>query len=351
MIVPVTRRVIKSQKVNLTRLVSDKETAKVSVGEAVSPEDVIGVAEIPSGRRLVKLASLLGVHGRREVEKHLVKPLGARVFEGEILARRKSFFGLKTNVFRSPIDGVISEVDGFGSLVIDFLPCQNRLVAGVGGKVLEVSGKGVVIETVVSKIKTKVGVGKEREGSIKIVAEPNEFLLPTKLDVSCRDKIIVGGASVGKETLEKALTIGVRGLVVGGINVRDFSKLGELDSGMTVLITEGFGIRPMAEDVYLELKKHHDGFGIINGSQRELIIPLSKEDKETNSEVPGGNWQELDLGLKVYLSGEAHGHVGILEKIEQNGQYGFNVPEALVRIDQSETLRVPACNLEIIRGE
>ncbi|MCL5411465.1 MAG: hypothetical protein M1150_01840 [Patescibacteria group bacterium] len=348
MIAPLIKRVTKGEKISIVRKILEKEQAKVVVGDIVSPEDVVGLAEVSAGQRLVKISSCLKVNGKG-LEKYLTKPLGEKVFRGEILASRKSIFGLKKSVCLSPIDGILSEIDAAGNAVLKFLPTQTRVVAGVPGKVSDVSKESVVIEALVARIRTKIGTGKEREGAIKVVASASEFLLPVNIDGSCRDKIIIGGAFIGKDALEKALTLGVRGVVAGGINLRNFLSLGELDAGITVLITEGFGIRPMAEDVFNLLKEHEDTFSIINGAERYLTLPEVKEPKgKVEKEAEKDLWRELKVGDRVHILGEHHGHLGIVKEIEKETFYSFYVPEVMVELNGKETLKVPACNLEII---
>jgi len=102
---------------------------------------------------------------------------------------------------------------------------------------------------------------------------------------------LVGGALVTSDALQKAVKVGAKGIVVGGINDHDLTVFlgyqigvaitGEEDIPLTLIITEGFGEMGMAEKTF-SLLKNFDGMHVsINGATQiragvmrpEIVIP------------------------------------------------------------------------------
>ena len=89
MIVPVIKRIREKEKTKLPRIFVGECKPAVKVGQDVSETDVIAHCEVSAGRRLIKISSVLGVGGR-EARKYLLRKEGDRIYEGEIIARKKS---------------------------------------------------------------------------------------------------------------------------------------------------------------------------------------------------------------------------------------------------------------------
>jgi hypothetical protein len=106
-----------------------------------------------------------------------------------------------------------------------------------------------------------------------------------------KGRIIVGGSVVTLNAIRKAVEIGAKGLIVGGLDQKDLTEFlgyeiglgvtGNEDIGLSVIITEGFGINPMNQSSFELLMKSRDKLACINGSTQirsrmqrpEIIIP------------------------------------------------------------------------------
>lgn len=351
MICPVWKRVISQNEFSLLRPFVGVCKPAVKVGDKVAADSVVAHCEVSAGQRLVKVSQVLGIN-RNQVKKHLLRNIGDRIYQGEIVARKRGFFGVGKGELRSPADGVITDIDPNGDIIIKFLPTPLKLVAGAEGTVAEVKDNAVTLKTFGTEIKGSTGVGIAREGILKVVAKPNEFIIPQKIDSSCQGRIIVGGALLERSAIEKALTLGVRGIVVGGINYRDFVSLGiQSDVGITVIVTEGFGASPMGNDIYSALTKLNDHFGFIIGQEKTLIIPQSRTG-EAAVPIKEENWRELKVGDVVRLfrpdSTDLVGVVDSISETEEALPSGLIAIVAAVKFMSGEVVKSPAANLEII---
>lgn len=351
MICPVWKRVLVDSQFDLVRNFVGNCQPAVKVGDKVEASSVIGHCEVSAGQRLVKIAHILGVN-RKSVKKYLLRSIGDRIYQGEILARKKGLLGVGKQELRSPVDGVITDIDPNGDIIVKFLPMPVRLVAGAPGLVSNVREDSITIRTFGSEIKGAAGIGKARDGIVKVIAKPNEFVIPQKIDSSCQGKIIVGGSYLQRATIEKALTLGVKGIVVGGIDYRDFVSLGvNSDVGITIIVTEGFGNVAMGKDIYEAFNKLNDKFAFINGLEKTVLVPEAErvvDTKPLNQEI----WRELKVGDLVRdFRPDSEFLVGVVEEIsskEVELDSGLSAICATIKFISGQKNTVPAANLEII---
>ncbi|MGB9608526.1 MAG: hypothetical protein ACPL7E_08320, partial [bacterium] len=92
-----------------TRKLPIKGEVLVKVGERVKPESIVARAFLPGAAHIVKAGELLGVAGE-DLERHLLKRVGDKVEENEVVASATSFFGLSKKFVRSPIKGTIENI-------------------------------------------------------------------------------------------------------------------------------------------------------------------------------------------------------------------------------------------------
>ncbi len=351
MICPVWRRVIINSEFDLVRSYIGHCKPSVKEGDRVDAASVVAHCEVSAGQRLVKIAHTLGVP-RRDIKKYLLRSIGDRIYQGEIIARKKGVFGVGKKELKSPADGVITSIDESGDIVVKFLPMPVRLVAGASGLIEDVREDAVIVRTFGSEIIGSAGLGKPREGIIKIIAGQNEFIIPQKIDSSCQGRILVGGSHLDRASIEKALTLGVKGIVVGGIDYRDFMSLGvESDVGITIIVTEGFGTVTMGKDVYEAFNKENDKFAFINGSERTVLVPQDKKIVD-NKPLDRETWRELKVGDVVrHFHGDTSELVGVVESISSEDvelESGLSSILAEIKFSSGRKISVPAANLEII---
>lgn len=351
MICPVWKRVILNSEFDLVRAYLGSCKPSVKENDRVESSSVVAHCEVSAGQRLVKVAHVLGVP-RRQIKKYMLRSVGDRIYQGEIIARKKGVFGIGKKELRSPADGVITNIDQGGDIIVKFLPMPVRLVAGASGIISSVREDAITVRTFGNEIIGAAGLGKPREGIIKVIASPNEFVIPQKIDASCQGKIIVGGAHLDRASIEKSLTLGVKGIVVGGIDYRDFISLGiESDVGITIILTEGFGTVSMGNDIYEAFNKENDKFAFINGLDRTVLVPQDKkvvDNKPLNREI----WRELKKGdLVRYFRPDSGELVGVVDSISVDSvqlDSGLSAIVADIKFISGEKITAPAANLEII---
>ncbi len=353
MICPVIRRVSKTIEFELERKFPGSCKVSVQVGDSVEPEGVIAHCEVSAGQRLIKIAHELGVSAK-DVKKYLLRKIGDRIYRGEIITRKKNILGLGKKEIRSPADGVITEIDPNGDLIIKFLPIPVRLVAGARGVVTKVGQESIFIRSSGIQIKGHAGAGRERDGLIKIIATPEEFIIPQRITADTAGKILVGGSLLERAAIEKALTIGVHGIVVGGINHRDFLSLGVGgDVGITVLVTEGFGNAPMGKDIYETLRGLEDHFAFVSGEAKNFLIPTLAGGGSVAkpSKLP---WKELAVGdiVRVFKpqTEDLIGRVEAISKKDEVLNSGLSAEVASVKFLSGKSLTAASANLEIIES-
>ena len=350
MICPVTKRIDERKRVMLDRPVQGACKPTVKVGQKVSDTEIIAHCELSAGQRLLKIAHVLGV-SRGSVEKHLTRKVGDRIYEGEIIARKRGIFGLAKKEIKSPVDGLISEIDLRGDLIIKFLPKPVRLISGAAGEVKGIADDKISIMTTATKIHGFVSVGKLREGLISMVASPRDFIIPASIKADSQGKILVGGALLEKSALEKAVTIGAAAIITGGMNYRDFESLANGgDFGTTVMITESFGSAPMGDDIWQFFSKKQGHLGFISGEANQAILPEATTTGDEKLES-ANTWRQLRVGDKVrYLRKESSDLLGEVKDLpgEQIINSGILTEVAQVSFTSGQELLLPAANLQII---
>ena len=85
------------------RTLKGRGNITVSVGQEVTPEDLIGTSSISSGFRTINLAELLSV-SPSQVSKYLKKQINQRVYKDELLAYKDGGFFQSKKIVVSPTD-------------------------------------------------------------------------------------------------------------------------------------------------------------------------------------------------------------------------------------------------------
>src|SRR3990172_13382322 len=188
MICPLWNRVNINNQFDLVRPFVGICKPSVKVNDKVEAESVIARCVVSAGQRLVKVANILGV-SRHTVKNYLLRNVGDRIYQGEIIARKKGVLGVGKNELKSPVDGVITDVDKNGDLLVKFLPMPVRLVAGASGLISSIREDSITVRTFGTEITGAAGLGKSREGIIKIIGKPTEFILPQKINATFQGRV------------------------------------------------------------------------------------------------------------------------------------------------------------------
>ena len=267
----------------------------VKKGENVIPETVVARGYVPNPKvHLVKVYADLGVDPGR-VERYMLKKEGEEVEKDEVIAIRRSFFGLSMKVCKSPIEGTIEFFsDVTGQALIRGKPILVEVKAHIPGRVIDViPEEGAVIESSVAFIQGIFGIGGETHGELVIAVDsPIGVLSPDKIRDEHWGKILVGGSLVTLGALREAVENGVRGVISGGVDQKELINFlgheigvgitGDEETGLTLILTEGFGQISMNDKTFQLLRSFAGKQACINGSTQirfrvirpEIILPF-----------------------------------------------------------------------------
>ncbi len=292
------------------------------------------------------------------------------VNKNEILAKYEALFGIiKKQVF-SPIDGIVESVSGLtGQIIIRGNPKPVIVDAYVPGKIIDVKqNEGVSIESQACFIQGIFGIGGENHGLLKILVDsPDETLKADAITNDEKGCIIVGGSNVTIEALTKATSVGVSGVVVGGIEHYCLTEFlgrevgvaitGEEEISISLVITEGFGKMSMSHKSFNLFKKFEGRMACMNGATQiragvlrpEIIIPHSEEcESSSETEFEGG----MKRGTPVRIIAEPYfGALGTVTSlpVELNKIETESFVRVLnVELEDGRVVQVPRANVEII---
>ncbi len=342
----------------------------VRAGQRVGAEDVVARAMLPGNIQVVRGTERLGV-GVDELKRLLKKGVGDAVSKGDVLAETKGFLGLFGAKLTAPVDGVIEYLSPItGTLGLREHPTPLNLTAYIDGVVDEVMPEeGVVVSTEGALVQGIFGVGGERRGRLRVVADgPGDALDDARLTPDCAGCVLLGGATANVAHLRRAAALGAVGLIVGAVSdavLRAYlgydigvAITGQEDVPLTLILTEGFGQLAMAERTFALLRALEGGMASLNGATQiragvirpEIIVPQ----RAAAAAAPAPQGSELLLGVRVRLIREPYfgrfatvtGLPPELHQIETEAM----VRVAEVRLDDGQRVLVPRANVEILQG-
>jgi hypothetical protein len=364
----VTKRAVVRKK----RLLPIKGDVLVKVGDKVSPGDIVAKTELPGIVLPVNIANRLGALPADVPSITLIKE-GERVPAETVVASNKSFFGLFTNEYKTPITATLESVSNItGQLILRGDPIPVQVRAYITGTITEIfPGEGVMIEEVAAYIQGIFGIGGEVDGILEVVSQKLDDILDVdKIKPEHKDKILVAGALVTGAALNKAVEYGVKGIITGGFEDQDLKDFlgydigvaitGTEEKGITLVVTEGFGEIKMAPRTFDLLKSHHGHQVSINGSTQiragvirpEVIIPLGEELKD---DIPPAEstGAALKIGANLRIIRRPNfGEIGVVTELPpdptelDSGTYARILKLKLNK--NGEEVIVPRSNVEMI---
>lgn len=274
---------LRTQPYCLKRLLDENSEVLVRVGDMVNPETVIARGWRKSGFRTFDLSALFTTEPKK-LKDTLRKTVGSRVYTDDVIASRKEWFGLKEKVFKSPVNGILTDYrPDVAKLTLQYFPTEIKVTAGVFGKTVEIlPGENITIGTKVDFVQGVLSFGVTREGSLLEIGYPDIPIQPDQISSKHSGKIIFGGTKISLDALYKALSLGVKIIITGGVDYEAFIRLGGSkgrfeDIGISLLITEGFGSLPIYPPLYEFLKSNEHRHVSILPEDNLLIVPLSSE--------------------------------------------------------------------------
>lgn len=369
----VTERILVRRK----RLLPIPGTVIAQPGSRVQADTVVARAELAGKVHVVNVANLLGI-APDEIRDYMIKKEGGSVSRDEVIAENKPFITWFKTEVRTPIEGKLESVSTVtGQVLLREPPCSLDLLAYVDGVVVDVHPKqGVTVETDCSLVQGIFGIGGETWGTLVMgVKSPEETLMPGQLAPSMKGQIVIGGAFLGADTMSRARQIGVAGLVVGGIHDKDLRELLGYDLGVaitgtervgfTLVLTEGFGVIPMAAKTFALLAAHAGQKASLSGATQiragvirpEIIIPrrhAADQTPEIGAAAPGAERSGIKIGDQVRIIRDPFfGRIGQVVALPPDLKQIET--ESLVRVLEVEVATgtravIPRANVEIIEG-
>ena len=371
-----------STVIRKTRKLPIKGEVLVKEGERISYDTKVASTNLPGKVNVLNLALILELEStsgefeeKRKslgLSKYLLKNVGDSCEAGEVIAMRKTFFGLYQRECKASVTGSIEYVsDVTGQCMIREPAIPLALDAYIPGTVTKViPDEGVEIETQAALIQGIFGIGEETHGELMVLSESeSDALTEDLLTEECSGKIIVGGSIVDGPTLKKAVELGVKGIIVGGIKDADLTSFlgysigvaitGEERMGLTLILTEGFGKMSMATKTFNFLKEFEGKLACINGATQiragvirpEIIIPI-EESSSDGSEDEELHLEGLTSGLPVRIIGPPYfgaiGHVTDLPVELQTVETESKVRVLEVKLEDGRMVTVPRANVELI---
>jgi len=366
-------------KHRVRRLLPVPGEVRVTRGERVSAEQVVAETFTEGEVTPMKLATLLGCTPK-ELPALLLKKVGDSVRKDEPIARSKGIFGLGKTEVKSSVDGVLESVsDSSGMAILRGEKVPIRVLAYMPGAVVEVlPGEGVIIENDASLVQGIFGVGGEAFGTISLACKSrDEDLHEDLITPAMKGTVVVGGARVTAAAVRKARQVGAAAVVAGGIDDQDLKEFlgydlgvaitGSEKTGLTIVITEGFGDIAMARRTFALLAAHAGRGASVNGATQiragvmrpEIVIPLDGVDasKLAGLEAAADSGREagvLEIGTLVRVIRDPHfGVIGTVAALPEKPAVlgsGSKARVLEVSVENAGRITVPRANVELIEG-
>jgi hypothetical protein len=340
----------------------DHVTAQQIVAQTFNPGDIFPL-------NMAKLLSLPPA----DVPDCMLKKEGDRVAIGEPLARTKGIFGMMRSEYKSTAAGTIESISSVtGQVIIRGEPTPLQVKAYLTGTVVEtLPGEGCVVEAEAAFVQGIFGIGGETFGPIQIAcSRPDQELTGDLIKPEMKGAVVIGGARMTSDAINKAKAAGVAALVSGGIDDEDLEKFlgyslgvaitGSERVGLTLIITEGFGQIAMAERTFNLLSAHKGQDASVNGATQiragvmrpEIVIPVSAH--AASGEVSEGAIGYLELGMPVRIIRDPYfGKLGTVKALPSEPmvlESGSKARVLEVKFASGDGAIIPRANVELIEG-
>jgi hypothetical protein len=363
-------KILARTKIIKKRQLPMKGNVHMKIGDVVKSDEIVASTELPGNVQMLNVANKLNIEPENVPECMLVE-LDESISKGQIIAESKGIFGMFKSQLKSPIDGTLANVSEItGQAILSEPPIPVEVDAYTSGTITEVQDEeGVTIETEGVLAQGILGIGGENRGILMVVtSSPNDELTADMIDESHKGMIILGGAFMNMDTFKHAKEMGVAGIVSGGFDYTDLSKIlgyslgvaitGSEKIGPSLIITEGFGRIGMAERTYALLSSNAGKFASINGSTQiragvirpEILIPdelssgACSEFKEADLAISDGSLIRVIRAPNFGRVGKVKSLPPELQKMESETM----VRVAEIEFEDGSIEIIPRANLEMI---
>ena len=358
------------------RLLPVPGEVRVTRGAPVKATDVVAGTHTEGDVTPMKLASLLGCTPK-DLPGLMLKKVGEPVAAGEVIARSKGIFGFGKTEVKAAAAGTLESVSDASGLAIIRGPHQPiEVLAYLPGTVCEVlPSEGVVIENHVSLVQGIFGIGGETVGPLMVACKAaDEELHEDMITPAMKGAVVVGGARMTAAAIRRARDVGAVAVVAGGIDDQDLKEFlgydlgvaitGSERTGLTLIVTEGFGDIAMAGRTYELLVGHAGKQASVNGATQiragvmrpEILVPLGAAAPAGAAAAGAADAESgvLALGTLVRIIRDPHfGIIGTVAALpEQPAVLGSGSRARVLEVALADGQRVtvPRANVELIEG-
>jgi hypothetical protein len=282
-------------RVRLERVLPVPGQILVRIGEQVEATQAIARIPVRGEIQVFNVARVLGM-AEGDLSQVMVKKRGDWVQSGELLAARQGILPFWHKPCRSPLTGRVIAIS-HGWVVIEAehgaLPrstsreypsvAERRIEAGlsslpalVPGYVVDITGnRSVTIETVGAHIVGVCGLGGEGTGVLRVAVDgPGDMLTADDIKLGFNHAVLLGGAGLTSEVVERAGEMQIRGIIVGSIS----AGLESLPAPpFPIVATEGYGRLSMSPTAFDILKRQEGREVYLNGrgdQTRQNLRPI-----------------------------------------------------------------------------
>lgn len=320
-------------------------------GQKVKATDVLAECDLTPEFALVEYARGLGLSPQK-ADTYVQVKVGMDIEKNDLIAGP---VGIMKRVVRSPYAGRVVLM-GDGQCLIRLKSQSFTLQAGFEATVVElIAERGVILQTVGVLAQGIWGNGRVAYGIVvAVLDQADDELTESHLDQRAQNAIVIGSFVTKGIALEKAASLPIRGLVLGGLEANLIPIAERMP--YPILVLDGFGPYPINPHAYAMLAtnekreaylsaERRDSF---HGTNSEIIIPLPIEDYLTASRETS----ELSVGKSVRLCRSPYnGCIGKVERLLSGKAIlpnGLSVQAVQVRLADNELVIAPIANLEII---
>ncbi len=331
-------------------MLSGKGSVLVRVGQKLSAVDVVAEEHPRGSHLLLDVPSALGISRGKFSKNIIVRKVGDRLVEGDIIAEYRKMFN---RVLRAPAASEILMISN-GVILLEMEEDAVQLKAGFSSTVVEViPDRGVILEASGALIQGIWGNNRINMGLLTPLADsPSGELAVNRLDISLRGAVGLAGHCRDKAALLAAAELPLQGLILGSMTADLVGTALQLE--IPVILLEGFGRIPINQTAYKILSTNAKRDVCLNaaaldrylGDRPEVLIPLpATADFPPETDV-------FKYGQTVRVLSRPHlSATGTLEEVIYEPVLlanGLRSRVASVRLENNERVSIPFANLEVL---
>ncbi len=361
-------KVLKDTNISKERRLPLKGNVHVKTDDIVASDTIVASTEIPGNVQMINVANQLNIDPN-QIEECMLAKINDSVEKNQLIAQSKGLFGMFKSDIKSPIDGKIINIsDVTGQVVVSEHPVPINVDAYIPGEVKDVyHEEGILINSVGTFVQGIIGIGAEKQGEMSVLVDtPSEKIDVSNITNNLENKIIVCGSYINLEIYEKAKSVGVKGIVCGGVDYNVISKILGYSLGVaitgtedttTLILTEGFGNINMASRTFNILKENNNKDVSINGATQIRAGVLRPEIFiKSDGSGQSKSFKEDDLviseGSTVRIIREPYfGKIGKISSLPyelDQMESETKVRVAEVEFEDNSKKIIPRANLEVI---